>query len=275
MNLDDFSYEENGRRYINPQVALDEENAFIQNLRDTQAQDNAKIYQDTHNLGTDVSSNLGGLNGGEAYFNARYQTPQTNYTIANLKEAAQAKALSDALNNEVAKAKKRYNDAYRAANSGGGSGGGNNGGGSDGDDNASNPNHENASDPSKSNPKAVDTVESRKSPENSSVNSATEAANNYNQMVGGGKLPMGYQSKIAYFVTPDGAKYMVKTAKSPTGDKIWYAPTSLGKNAGVLSFDDQRAFTSHLAKLRNQAGGGGLQLQNGRGVDWVVWSSWF
>lgn len=115
MNLDDFSYEENGRRYINPQVALDEENAFIQNLRDTQTQDNAKIYQDTHDLGTDVSSNLGGLNGGEAYFNARYQTPQTNYSVANLRAAAQSKALTDVMNNEINKAKKNYSDAYNAA----------------------------------------------------------------------------------------------------------------------------------------------------------------
>lgn len=115
MNLDDFSYEENGRRYIKPEVALEEENAFIQNLRDTQAQDNAKIYQDTHNLGTDVSSNLGGLNGSEAYFNARYQTPQTNYSVANLKAAAQSKALTDVMNNELNKAKKNYSDAYNAA----------------------------------------------------------------------------------------------------------------------------------------------------------------
>lgn len=123
MNLNEFSYEENGRRYINPQVALDEENAFIQKLRDNQAQDNAKIYRDTHNLGTDVPSNIGGLNGGETYFNARYQTPQTNYNVANLRAAAQAQALSQVMNNELEKAKKRYQDAYRAANSGGGSGG--------------------------------------------------------------------------------------------------------------------------------------------------------
>ena len=115
MNLDQFSYEENGRRYINPQVALDEQNAFIDNLRQTQAQDNAKIYRDTHNLGTDVPSNIGGLNGGESYFNARYQTPQTNYNISNIRATAQAQALSDALTNEYNKAKKRYTDAYRAA----------------------------------------------------------------------------------------------------------------------------------------------------------------
>lgn len=115
MNLDDFSYEENGRRYIDPNVSLNEQNDFIQKLRDTQGQRNAQIAQQTHNLGTDVPSNLGGLNGSEAYFNARYQTPQTNNLVGELKSAAQAQALQTALNNELSKAQKRYNDAYRAA----------------------------------------------------------------------------------------------------------------------------------------------------------------
>ena len=127
MNLDDFSYEDNGRRYINPQVALDEENAFIQNLRDTQQQGNTQIAQQTQNLGTQVPSNLGGLGGSSSYFKARYQTPQTNYAVANLQAAAQAKALTDVLNNELNKAKKRYSDAYNAAVArSGGSGSGSN-----------------------------------------------------------------------------------------------------------------------------------------------------
>lgn len=129
MNLDDFSYEENGRRYIDPNVSLNEQNAFIQNLRDAQGERNAQIAQQTHNLGTDVPSNYGGLNGSESYFNSRYQTPQTNAVVANLKATAQAQALSEALNNELAKAKKRYSDAYRASQGGGGSG---TGGGDDG-----------------------------------------------------------------------------------------------------------------------------------------------
>ena len=115
MNLDDFSYEENGRRYINPQVALDEENAFIQNLRDTQGQRNAQIAQQTNGLGKNVPTNLGSLNGSEAYFNARYQTPQTNSLIGDLRAAAQATALNTALNNELTKANKLYKDAYYSA----------------------------------------------------------------------------------------------------------------------------------------------------------------
>lgn len=129
MNLDDFSYIDNDRRYVNPQVSLNEQNAFIDNLRNTQRQDTAQIRQDTYNLGTAVPSNLGGLAGGSNYFKSRYQTPQTNSMVADLRAAAQSQALNTLLSNEIGKAQKRYNDAYRAAkkrkaNSDGGGGGG-------------------------------------------------------------------------------------------------------------------------------------------------------
>lgn len=131
MNLDDFSYSEDERRYIKPEVSLNEQNAFIDNLRSVQEKNNAEIAQDTYNLGTDISSNLGGLVGGESYFQSRYQTPQTNSLVADLRAAAQAQALNTAMSSELAKAKKRYNDAYRAAKkraaargTGGGGGGG-------------------------------------------------------------------------------------------------------------------------------------------------------
>lgn len=123
MNLDDFSTVIDEQRYIKPQVALDESNAFIQNLRDTQAHRNAEITQNTYNLGTAVPSNVGSLGGSGSYFNARYQTPQTNATVADLKAVAQAQALNDAMSNAVAQAKERYNKAYKAyskRNSGGG-----------------------------------------------------------------------------------------------------------------------------------------------------------
>lgn len=124
MNLDDFSTVVDDRRYINPQVALDESNAFIQKLRDTQSSRNEQIQRDTYNLGTAVPSNLGGLGGSQSYFNARYQTPQTNNLVADLKATAQAQALSDVMNNEIAQAKQRYNNAYKAySKRHGGSGG--------------------------------------------------------------------------------------------------------------------------------------------------------
>jgi hypothetical protein len=129
MNLDQFSFEQDDRRYINPQTALDESNAFIDNLRSVQQQGSEEIAQDTYNLGTQVPSNLGGLVGGEGYFRSRYQTPQTNAIVSDLRAAAQAQALNEAMNNELAIAKQKYNNAYKAAQkrarsrSGGGGGG--------------------------------------------------------------------------------------------------------------------------------------------------------
>ena len=115
MNLDEFSTVVDDRRYINPQVALDESNAFIDALRNTQGQRTAEIAQDTYNLGTAVPSNLGGLGGSGSYFTSRYQTPQTNEIVANLKATAQAQALNDAMNSALAQAKQRYNNAYKSA----------------------------------------------------------------------------------------------------------------------------------------------------------------
>lgn len=102
------------RQYINPQTVVDESNTFIDQLRATQGQQNQEITQQTQRLGTDVPTNLGGLTGGESYFSSRYQTPQTASVVADLRTTAQAAALNEALANEEAKWKKRYNDAYRA-----------------------------------------------------------------------------------------------------------------------------------------------------------------
>lgn len=113
MNLEDYAYNQDDRWYIDPQVSLDEQNAFINNLRSAQAQDNAQIEAQTRGLGTQVPSQLGGLTGAGGYFKARYQTPQTNQSIADLRASAQAQALNSVLRSEVSKAKKAYEDAYR------------------------------------------------------------------------------------------------------------------------------------------------------------------
>jgi hypothetical protein len=118
------------RDYINPQVSLDEQNAFVDKLRQTQQMNNQQIKTDTYNLGTAVPSNLGGLTGGEGYFTARYQTPQTNTLVNDLRAAAQASAMNQVLENEQAKWKKRYNaarnsNAIRNNNNTGGTTGGN------------------------------------------------------------------------------------------------------------------------------------------------------
>lgn len=111
MNLEDYAYFNDDRWYVDPNVSLGEQNAFINNLRNLQAQDNAQITQQTRGLGTQVPSNLGGLVGGGSYFRSRYQTPQTNKTIADLRAVAQNQALQTALNNELEKAKKKYRES--------------------------------------------------------------------------------------------------------------------------------------------------------------------
>jgi hypothetical protein len=123
MNLEDYGYNQDDRWYVNPQVSLDEQNAFINNLRALQAQDNAQIAQQTRGLGTQVPSQLGGLVGGGGYFRSRYQTPQTNQTIADLRAIAQQQALNIAMQNEIDKLKKQYNAAYRKTSLGLGTGG--------------------------------------------------------------------------------------------------------------------------------------------------------
>ena len=102
-----------GRQYLNPQVALDEGNQFIDKLRAIQGQQNQEIAQQTQNLGTSVPSDLGGLTGANSYFTSRYQVPQTNSVVANLRAANQATALNQVLQNEQEIWKKKYQDAYR------------------------------------------------------------------------------------------------------------------------------------------------------------------
>lgn len=116
--LNDNEYTEfEDRKYLNPQIALDESNSFIDNLRNTQKLNNQQIQTQTYNLGSALPSHQGGLGTGlnaNSYFTSRYQVPQTNAAIADLRATAQATALNQVLQNEQEKWKKRYNDAYRA-----------------------------------------------------------------------------------------------------------------------------------------------------------------
>lgn len=118
-----------GRYYSNPQLPIEENNAFIDNLRNTQQATNTQIAEQTMMLGTDVPSVEGGLGSGTAssYWTSRYQTPQTAQLIQDLRTTAQAQALNEVLQNEQAMWKQRYQNAYRnyqrRAASGGGGGG--------------------------------------------------------------------------------------------------------------------------------------------------------
>lgn len=101
------AYDYEGNKYINPTLSRDEQMQFIDNLRSIQANNNAEIQADTRNLGTDVVPTQGGLVGGEDYFLQRYQTPQVDSMVANLRATAQAKALSDVLAGLSAQYKQR------------------------------------------------------------------------------------------------------------------------------------------------------------------------
>lgn len=112
--------------YVNPTLSSGEQTAFIDKFRDIQNQNNQQIATDTYNLGKALPSNLGGLGGGESYFNTRYQTDQVDDMVANLKTAAQAQALGDVMSNYQNQLKRRYSKAQQAYNrrraSSGGSG---------------------------------------------------------------------------------------------------------------------------------------------------------
>lgn len=112
------------RTYVNPQLVVDEGESFIDKLRSTQQANNQQIKTQTYNLGTAVPSNLGGLVGGEGYWTSRYQTPQTISLVNDLRASNRAAALNQAMQNDIAVWKKRYEEAKRnyekSQNSGGG-----------------------------------------------------------------------------------------------------------------------------------------------------------
>lgn len=123
---DEDTFEFEDRQYISPTITRDERIDFINNYRNAMAKNVERINRETHNLGTDVPSNIGGLTGSDRTFETRYVTPKVNQTVADLQAVAQGEALTQALSNLRAEYKKRYNDAYRAAKARSYSSGGNN-----------------------------------------------------------------------------------------------------------------------------------------------------
>ncbi len=107
------TYNFEDRQYIKPEVSRDEQLGFIDNLRSSQTNDLNKISKDTYNMGTPVTSNLGGLHGSEGVWNAQHVNPQTNALVADLKATAQASALNTALSNMQAQYENAYNQAKR------------------------------------------------------------------------------------------------------------------------------------------------------------------
>ena len=114
MNDNDTLEFEN-KYYVSPTVSRDEQMEFINNYRNVLQDNIQRINTETHNLGTDVPSNLGGLTGADATFENRYVTPQANAAVAELKAKAQDTALTQALKNLEAQMNQKYKDAYRNA----------------------------------------------------------------------------------------------------------------------------------------------------------------
>lgn len=123
-------YDFEDRKYMEPTVSRDEQLGFIDRLREIENKDLQKIATDTHNLGSDLPSNLGGLSaigkpnsigvsgadtGSAGIWRNRFERPQTNALVSGLKASAQAAALNTALNNVFNQYKHRYNEAYRNA----------------------------------------------------------------------------------------------------------------------------------------------------------------
>lgn len=124
-------YDFEDRKYMEPTVSRDEQLGFIDRLREIENKDLQKIATDTHNLGSDLPSNLGGLSaigrpnsigvsgadtGSAGIWRNRFERPQVNALVADLKATAQASALNTALNNMLNQYKNRYNQAERLAN---------------------------------------------------------------------------------------------------------------------------------------------------------------
>lgn len=114
MNQDEYLTSAQNLTQVKPELSRDERLGFIDTLRDTQSQQNQQIAAQTRNLGSDVPYSHGGL-GGSNYFLSRYQTPQVDNMVANLKTAAQQSALNTALKNYQENLKDKYNQAYRSA----------------------------------------------------------------------------------------------------------------------------------------------------------------
>ena len=116
MDNDNYiTLNEQGLAEISPTASSEMQQAFIDTYRQTQGEKTAQIGEQAHALGSDLEAQYGGLHGPSEYIKSRYQTPQTESRIANLRTAAQLSALNQILQNEQARWKDKYSQAYRDA----------------------------------------------------------------------------------------------------------------------------------------------------------------
>lgn len=247
MNLDDYAYEDDGRWYVKPQVSLDEQNAFIQNLRGLQEQGDTMVQNQTHALGTQVPSNLGGLTGGSGYFASRLQTPKINNMVAGLRATNQAQALKTAMQNDIAKAQKTYNELYRKNELGLN---GNGGGGKTDPDNevTGDVEYEDASE-KEIDPEGTDTIEEvntdpRYNTQDESLGETTirnigEATENVSNVYGG-TAPFGYQNVDGfYYVTNEGTKVPFRIVNTGRGSQAVLIDTGLMSSTNPYAILDR------------------------------------
>ena len=187
-----------------------------------------------------MPSNLGGLGGSGSYFTSRYQTPQTNEVVANLKATAQAQALNDAMNNALAQAKQRYNNAYKAAQKR-----------ANNPTNPNNPNNPN----NPSNPKlpidtnsggdqgkklkadGLDTVSKKRGAPKAS--SSINAANTVAGMTGGGQLPNA-NTRTYYLQAPNGNKTWIVVRNGLNGPGIDTPKVSMHGSNNIRNYIGSR-----------------------------------
>lgn len=225
MNNESYDFED--RKYVNPTLSRDEQLSFVDNFRNMQQSNMNQIARDTHNLGTDVPSNLGGLTGSERLWNASYVAPKVNSMISGLRATAQAKALNDVLGNYQEQMKKRYNDAYMAAQrraSGGDDGS------SDSDDDDDSIDYT-ANDTEAPNSQGnIDTVTKHSGPRAYTDSNAPESS--LPDITSGGKLPSSGASSY-YLVAPDGSRTQLSITKNISGVSMDTPMYSIGGSENI------------------------------------------
>lgn len=209
MNNESYDFED--RKYVNPTLSRDEQLSFVDNFRNMQQSNMNQIARDTHNLGTDVPSNLGGLTGSERLWNASYVAPKVNSMISGLRATAQAKALNDVLGNYQEQMKKRYNDAYMAAQRRANGGGDSSSDGDDDDDSIDYTANDTEAPNSQGN---IDTVTKHNGPRAYTNPNAPEGS--LPDITSGGKLPSSGGTAY-YLVAPDGSRSQIVITKNMSG----------------------------------------------------------
>lgn len=243
MNNESYDFED--RKYVNPTLSRDEQLSFIDNFRNTQRSNVDEITRTTHDLGTDVPSNLGGLTGAEDIWTSNHVTPKVNSMISGLRATAQAQALNDVLNNYQAQVTKRYNDSYRAKTYGTSTG--NSNGGSD-EDTSGDVDYEAsdaASDYSNTGGGSdLDTV-TPKTNTKRGVSSTTPSSN-----ASGGSSLFGTNSY--YLIAPNGAKTQVNINVSNSGSVSMDTPIySIGGRQNVVDRLDEYIQKGYRVQLPN------------------------